>query len=133
MAFDAIVAAEARDVEVVLVDTAGRLHTQRNLMEELEKVDRVIRRRCEGAPHECLIVLDGTVGQNAVAQVRSFGDVVDLSGIILTKLDGTARGGIVVGLQQEFGLPVKLVGSGEGVDDLSDFDPDDFVEGVFEE
>ena len=133
VAFDAIVAAEARDVDVVLVDTAGRLHTQRNLMEELQKVDRVIRRRCEGAPHECLIVLDGTVGQNAVAQVRSFGDVVDLSGIILTKLDGTARGGIVVGLQQEFGLPVKLVGSGEGVDDLSDFDPDDFVEGVFEE
>ena len=133
VAFDAIAAAEARDVDVVLVDTAGRLHTQRNLMEELQKVDRVIRRRCEGAPHECLIVLDGTVGQNAVAQVRSFSGAVDLGGIILTKLDGTARGGIVVGLQHEFGLPVKLVGSGEGIDDLSDFDPDDFVEGVFEE
>ena len=126
-------AAEARGVDVVLVDTAGRLHTQRNLMEELHKVDRVIRRRCEGAPHECLIVLDATVGQNAMAQVRSFSGVVDLSGIILAKLDGTASGGIVVGLQQEFGLPVKLVGTGEGVDDLSDFDPDDFVEGVFEE
>ena len=99
--------------------------------QELEKVDRVIRRRCEGAPHECLIVLDATVGQNAVSQVRTFGEAVDLSGIILTKLDGTARGGIVVGLQQEFGLPVKLVGSGEGIEDLSDFDPDDFVEGVF--
>ena len=116
-----------------MVDTAGRLHTQRNLMEELQKVDRVIRRRCEGAPHECLMVLDATLGQNAVAQVRAFKNTVSLSGIILTKLDGTARGGIVVGLQQEFGLPVKLVGSGEGIEDLSDFDPDDFVEGVFEE
>jgi len=133
VAFDAIDAAEARNVDVVLVDTAGRLHTQRNLMEELQKVDRVIRRRCEGAPHECLIVLDGTVGQNALAQVRSFGSALDLTGIILTKLDGTARGGIVVGLQQEFGLPVKLVGSGEGIEDLSDFDADDFVKGVFEE
>jgi fused signal recognition particle receptor len=133
VAFDAIAAAEARGIDVVLVDTAGRLHTQRHLMEELEKIDRVIRRRCEGAPHESLIVLDATVGQNAMAQVRSFGNVVDLSGIILAKLDGTASGGIVVGLQQEFGLPVKLVGSGEGVDDLSDFDPGDFVEGVFEE
>jgi fused signal recognition particle receptor len=133
VAFDAIDAAEARGVDVVLVDTAGRLHTQRNLMEELQKVDRVIRRRCEGAPHECLMVLDATLGQNAVAQVRAFKNTVSLSGIILTKLDGTARGGIVVGLQQEFGLPVKLVGSGEGIEDLSDFDPDDFVEGVFEE
>ena len=133
VAFDAIDAAEARGVDVVLVDTAGRLHTQRNLMEELQKVDRVIRRRCEGAPHECLMVLDATLGQNAVAQVRAFRNTVSLSGIILTKLDGTARGGIVVGLQQEFGLPVKLVGSGEGIEDLSDFDPDDFVEGVFEE
>ncbi len=133
VAFDAIAAAEARGVSVVLVDTAGRLHTQRNLMEELEKVDRVIRRCCEGAPHECLLVLDATVGQNSVAQVRAFSGVVDLSGIILAKLDGTARGGIVVGLQQEFGLPVKLVGTGEGIDDLSEFDPDDFVEGVFDE
>ena len=133
VAFDAIDAAEARGVDVVLVDTAGRLHTQRNLMEELQKVDRVVRRRCEGAPHECLMVLDATLGQNAVAQVRAFNSLVSLSGIILTKLDGTARGGIVVGLQQEFGLPVKLVGCGEGIEDLSDFDPDDFVEGVFEE
>ncbi len=133
VAFDAIQAARAREVDVLLVDTAGRLHTQRNLMEELQKVDRVISRRCEGAPHECLIVLDATVGQNAVSQVRAFGEAVELSGIILTKLDGTARGGIVVSLQQEFGLSVKLVGSGEGIDDLSDFDPEDFVEGVFEE
>ena len=133
VAFDAINAAEARGMDVVLVDTAGRLHTQRNLMEELHKLERVIRRRCEGAPHECLIVLDATIGQNAMAQVRSFNATVELSGIILTKLDGTASGGIVVGLQQEFGLPVKLVGSGEGIDHLYDFDPDDFVKGVFEE
>ena len=133
VAFDAINAAEARGMDVVLVDTGGRLHTQRNLMEELHKLERVIRRRCEGAPHECLIVLDATIGQNAMAQVRSFNATVELSGIILTKLDGTASGGIVVGLQQEFGLPVKLVGSGEGIDHLYDFDPDDFVKGVFEE
>ena len=133
VAFDAINAAEARGMDVVLVDTAGRLHTQRNLMEELHKLERVIRRRCEGAPHECLIVLDATIGQNAMAQVRSFNATVELSGIILTKLDGTASGGIVVGLQQEFGLPVKLVGSGEGIDHLYDFEPDDFVKGVFEE
>ena len=133
VAFDAIDAAEARGIDVVLVDTAGRLHTQRGLMEELGKVDRVIKRRCEGAPHESLIVLDATVGQNAVSQVRAFREIVDLSGIILAKLDSTARGGIVLGLQQEFGLPVKLVGLGEGIDDLAAFDPDDFIEGVFEE
>ena len=133
VAFDAIEAAEARGIDVVLVDTAGRLHTQRGLMEELVKVDRVVRRRCEGAPHECLIVLDATVGQNAVSQVRAFGEAVELTGIVLAKLDSSARGGIVLGLQQEFGLPVKLVGLGEGIDDLEAFDPDDFIEGVFEE
>ena len=133
VAFDAIDAAEARGADVVLVDTAGRLHTHRNLMDELIKVDRVIRNRCEGAPHESLIVLDATVGQNAMSQVRSFGAAVPLTGIILTKLDGTARGGIVVGLQQEFGLSVKLVGLGEEVDDLEAFEPDDFIEGVFAE
>jgi fused signal recognition particle receptor len=133
VAFDAIDAAEARGADVVLVDTAGRLHTHRNLMDELVKIDRVIRNRCEGAPHESLIVLDSTVGQNAMSQVRSFGAAVPLTGIILTKLDGTARGGIVVGLQQEFGLSVKLVGLGEEVDDLEAFEPDDFIEGVFAE
>ena len=129
VAFDAIDAAEARGADVVLVDTAGRLHTHRNLMDELVKVARVIRNRCEGAPHESLIVLDSTVGQNAMSQVRSFRAAVPLTGIILTKLDGTARGGIVVGLQQEFGLSVKLVGLGEEVDDLEAFEPDDFIEG----
>ena len=104
VAFDAIDAAQARGMDVVLVDTAGRLHTQKNLMDELLKVDRVIRRRCEEAPHESLIVLDSTVGQNAMSQVRSFSAVVPLTGIILTKLDSTARGGIVVSLQQELGL-----------------------------
>ena len=133
VAFDAIDAARARSIDVVLVDTAGRLHTHSGLMQELQKIDRVIRRRCKGAPHESLLVLDATVGQNAVSQVRTFGETVGLTGIILAKLDSTARGGIVVGLQQEFGLPVKLVGVGEGIDDMEAFDPGDFIEGVFEE
>ncbi|GMR13042.1 MAG: signal recognition particle-docking protein FtsY [Gemmatimonadota bacterium] len=133
VAFDAIDAAESRGMDLVLVDTAGRLHTQRDLMGELEKVDRVIRRRLEGAPHETLLVLDATVGQNAVAQARAFGEVVELSGIILAKLDSSARGGIVVGLQHEFGLSVKLVGTGEQVGDLDTFDPEDFIEGIFSE
>jgi len=131
VAFDAIDAAVARGIDVLLIDTAGRLHTQRGLMEELQKVDRVIRRQMDGAPHETLIVLDATVGQNAVSQVKHFGETVELSGIILAKLDGTARGGIVVALQQEFGLPVKLVGVGEQVDDMQTFDPDDFIDGIF--
>jgi fused signal recognition particle receptor len=131
VAFDAIDAAEARNVDVVLVDTAGRLHTNRNLMEELKKVDRVIAKRLEGAPHETLIVLDATVGQNAVNQVKTFGQAVGLTGILLAKLDSTARGGIVVALQEEMGLPVKWVGTGEGVDDLEPFDPEGFIEGVF--
>ncbi|RMH20665.1 MAG: signal recognition particle-docking protein FtsY [Gemmatimonadetes bacterium] len=130
VAYDAIDAAEARGIDVVLIDTAGRLHTQSPLMEELRKVDRVIRRRLEGAPHETLIVLDATVGQNALSQVRAFGEAVSLTGIVLAKLDSSARGGIVVALQREFGLPVKLVGLGEGIDDLETFDPDAFIEGV---
>ncbi len=133
VAFNAIDAAETRGIDLVLVDTAGRLHTQRDLMGELEKVDRVIRRRLEGAPHETLLVLDATVGQNALAQARAFGQVVALSGIILAKLDSSARGGIVVGLQHEFGLSVKLVGTGEQMGDLAAFDPDDFIEGIFSE
>lgn len=131
VAFDAIDAGISRGVDVVLVDTAGRLHTNRGLMEELQKVDRVVRRRLEGAPHESLLVLDATVGQNAVNQARAFGQAIDLSGIVLTKMDSTARGGIVVALQEEFGLPVKLVGTGEGVEDLQTFDAEAFLEGVF--
>ena len=133
VAFDAIEAAQARATDVLLVDTAGRLHTHRNLMEELQKVERVIRKKLEGAPHESLIVLDATLGQNARSQVSAFSKAVPLSGIILAKLDSSARGGIVVSLQEEFGLPVKLVGTGEGLEDMEVFDPRGFVEGVFAE
>ena len=133
VAYDAIDAAVSRGVDVVLVDTAGRLHTNRNLMDELKKVERVIAKRLEGAPHETLIVLDATVGQNALNQVRTFGQVVPLSGILLAKLDSTARGGIVVALQEELNLPVKWVGTGEGMEDLEPFDPDSFIEAVFED
>ena len=133
VAHDAITAAHARGVDVVLVDTAGRLHTNRNLMEELEKVARVIARRLDGAPHETLIVLDATIGQNAINQVRTFGQVVGLTGILLAKFDSTARGGIVVALQEELHLPVTWVGTGEGMEDLEPFDPEGFIAGVFED
>lgn len=133
VAFDAIEAAMSRTMDVLLVDTAGRLHTHRNLMEELQKVERVIRKKLEGAPHESLIVLDATVGQNARSQVEAFSRAIPLSGIILAKLDSSARGGIVVSLQEEFGLPVKLVGTGEGLEDLEVFDPGAFIDGVFAE
>ncbi len=131
VAFDAIEAARARGADVVIVDTAGRLHTRTGLMDELTKVRRVIARRLPGAPHETLIVLDATVGQNALAQVRAFRAAVDPSGIVLAKMDSSARGGIVVALAREFGLPVKLVGLGEGAEDLEPFDADAFLEGVF--
>lgn len=131
VAFDAIDAARARDVDVVIVDTAGRLHTRTGLMDELAKVRRVIARRLPGAPHETLIVLDATVGQNALAQARAFRDAANPSGILLAKMDSSARGGIVVALRQEFGLPVKLVGVGEGPGDLEPFDANAFLEGVF--
>jgi fused signal recognition particle receptor len=133
VAFDAIDAACARGIDVVIVDTAGRLHTRQNLMEELRKVDRVIGKRLAGAPHERLLVLDATVGQNAVSQVRAFQEALELTGILLAKMDSTARGGIIVALQEEFGVPVKLVGTGEGIQDLEDFDPEAFTEGVFAE
>jgi len=132
VAFDALDAAEARGTEVVLIDTAGRRHTNTGLMGELEKIDRVVRRRVTGAPHETLLVLDATVGQNAVRQLAAFKQVVDVSGIVLTKMDSSARGGIVVALREEFGVPIKLVGTGEGLDDLESFEPQAFVEAVFE-
>ncbi|TVR65916.1 MAG: signal recognition particle-docking protein FtsY [Gemmatimonadales bacterium] len=131
VAFDAVEAGIKRGIDVVIVDTAGRLHTNRGLMDELRKVDRVIRRRLEGAPHETLIVLDATTGQNAVAQVKAFQEAAQLSGIILAKMDSTARGGIVVALQEEHSLPVKLVGLGERVEDLDAFDAEAFLDGVF--
>lgn len=133
VAFDAMEAAISRKVDVLLVDTSGRLHTNHGLMEELKKIDRVIRRKLDGAPHETLMVLDATVGQNSLQQVKAFHEAIGLTGIILTKMDSTARGGIVVALREEYGLPVKLVGRGEGVADLDPFDVELFLEGVFAE
>jgi fused signal recognition particle receptor len=127
VAFDAVAAAEARGRDVVVVDTAGRLHTQTNLMEELAKVRRVIGRKLEGAPHETLLVLDATTGQNGLQQARLFSEAVGVTGVALTKLDGSAKGGIAVAIAHELGLPVKLIGVGEGLDDLRPFDPDDFA------
>ncbi|HSL65354.1 MAG TPA: signal recognition particle-docking protein FtsY [Gaiellaceae bacterium] len=127
VAFDAIGAAEARGRDVVIVDTAGRLHTQSNLMEELAKIRRVIAGRLDGAPHETLLVVDATTGQNGLQQARLFGEAVDVTGVALTKLDGSAKGGIAVAIAFELGLPVKLVGVGEGLDDLRPFDPVDFA------
>jgi fused signal recognition particle receptor len=127
VAFDAIEAARARGRDVVVVDTAGRLHTQVNLMEELAKVRRVIAAKLEGAPHETLLVVDATTGQNGLQQARLFGETVGVTGVALTKLDGSARGGIAVPIAYELGLPVKLVGVGEGLDDLRPFDPGDFA------
>jgi len=131
VAFDALEAAEARGIDVVLIDTAGRLHTNQGLMQELQKIDRVVRRRIEGAPHETLLVVDATVGQNAMRQLEAFKAAIDVTGIVLTKMDSSSRGGIIVALRQEHGVPVKLVGTGEGLEDLSSFDPDAFVEAVF--
>lgn len=130
VAFDALEQAEARGTDVVILDTAGRLHTQSDLMKELEKTQRVIARKLPGAPHESLIVLDATIGQNAVPQVRTFSQVVDLTGIVLSKMDSTAKGGIVVALKEEFDLPVKFVGVGEGIDDLVPFEVPGFAEEV---
>ncbi|MBI3356130.1 MAG: signal recognition particle-docking protein FtsY [Nitrospirae bacterium] len=131
VAFDGIVAAKARAADVVLIDTAGRLHTKSNLMDELRKVKRVIGQELPGAPHEVLLVLDATVGQNALAQARQFDEAVGVTGLVLTKLDGTARGGIVVAIAEELKIPVRLVGVGEGVEDLQDFNPEAFVAALF--
>lgn len=131
VAFDGIVAAKARMVDMVLVDTAGRLHTKSNLMDELRKVKRVIAQELSGAPHEVLLVLDATVGQNALAQARQFHEAVGVTGLALTKLDGTARGGIVVAIADELKLPLRLIGVGEGADDLQDFNAEAFVAALF--
>jgi fused signal recognition particle receptor len=130
VAYDAIQAASSRGRDIVIVDTAGRLHTQTNLMEELAKVRRVIAGRLEGAPHETLLVVDATTGQNGLQQARLFGEAVDVTGVALTKLDGSAKGGIAVAIAHELGLPVTLVGVGEGVDDLRPFDPGDFAQAL---
>lgn len=127
VAFDAVDAALARGADTVLVDTAGRLHTQEGLMDELRKVARVVGRRAPGAPHEALLVLDGTVGQNAVQQGRLFAEAVPPTGLVITKLDGTARGGAVVALRRELGVPIRFLGRGEGVSDLVAFNPREFA------
>ncbi|QOJ14179.1 MAG: signal recognition particle-docking protein FtsY [Planctomycetia bacterium] len=131
VAFDACEAAIARKVDVLIVDTAGRLHTQDHLMKELGKIRRVIQKRIPDAPHETLLVLDATIGQNAVAQARIFGEVADVTGLFLAKLDGSARGGIVVGIREQLDVPVKFVGLGESVDDIEPFDPGAFVDALF--
>jgi fused signal recognition particle receptor len=131
VAHDACDRALARDVDVLIVDTAGRLHTQQHLMRELEKVRQVIARKIPGAPHEALLVLDSTNGQNAIRQAEVFTGAIGCTGVILTKLDGTAKGGVVVAVKQAMDLPIKFVGVGEAIDDLQPFDPDAFVESMF--
>ncbi len=133
VAFDAVEAAASRGLDTVIVDTAGRLHTQDGLMDELRKVVRVVGRRAPGAPHETLLVLDGTVGQNAVQQGREFTRTAALTGLVITKLDGTARGGAVVALRRELDIPVRFLGTGEAVEDLEPFDPRAFAERILEE
>ncbi|MGC8595133.1 MAG: signal recognition particle-docking protein FtsY [Candidatus Kryptoniota bacterium] len=133
VAYDAVRAAVAREVDVVLIDTAGRLHTKTNLMEELKKIRRVIQKVIENAPHEVLLVLDAVTGQNGLVQARKFMEAVGVNGIVLTKLDGTAKGGIVIAINQELRLPVKFIGVGEGVDDLQPFDKKMFVAALFGE
>ncbi len=129
--YDAIAAAKARKADILLIDTAGRLHNKKNLMAELHKINTIIEKEYPDAYRETLVVLDGTTGQNALAQAREFAEVTDLSGIVLTKLDGTAKGGIAVAVQAELGVPVKYIGVGETVDDLEKFDPDQFVSALF--
>jgi fused signal recognition particle receptor len=131
--YDAIQSARARQLDPVLVDTAGRLHTRVNLMNELDKIKRVAAREVEGAPHEVLLVLDATVGQNGVAQAREFMKVSGVNGIILTKLDGTAKGGVAVAIAQDLRLPIRYVGTGEQIDDLVPFNPREYVDALFEE
>jgi len=128
--FDAVSAAKARAVDVLLVDTAGRLHTKSNLMEELKKVRRILSRELPGAPHETLLVLDGNTGQNALVQTKMFHEAVGVTGIVLTKLDGTSKGGIVFAIYKELSIPVKFVGIGEAIEDLRKFDPREFVEAL---
>src|SRR5438034_2093972 len=131
VAHDACEAAKARHYDVLIVDTAGRLHTQTHLMRELEKIHRIVSKQIPGAPHEVLLVLDASTGQNAVTQAEQFSKSVKCSGIILSKLDGTAKGGAIFAIKQKLGLPVKFVGVGETIDDLEPFDPDAFVEALF--
>ncbi|HFQ80227.1 MAG TPA: signal recognition particle-docking protein FtsY [Desulfobacterales bacterium] len=129
--FDALEYAGSRDFDVILVDTAGRLHTQVNLIEELKKIKRVMNRKCPGAPHEVMLVLDATTGQNALSQTKLFNEAVELTALTLTKLDGTAKGGIVVNICREFSIPIRFIGVGEQMTDLRDFDAHDFIKAIF--
>ncbi|MBP5532938.1 MAG: signal recognition particle-docking protein FtsY [Lachnospiraceae bacterium] len=129
--FDAVSAAKSRKTDVLLCDTAGRLHNKKNLMDELKKINRIVDREYPDCYRETLVVLDGTTGQNALAQAKQFSEVADITGIIITKLDGTAKGGIAVAIQKELGIPVKYIGVGEHIDDLQKFDPHSFVEALF--
>jgi fused signal recognition particle receptor len=131
--FEAVKRAKAENVDVVIADTAGRLHTKTNLMEELQKVRRVIGKAHEGAPHETWLVIDSTSGQNAIAQAQMFTQAMAVTGIVLTKLDGTAKGGVILGIADQLKLPVRYIGVGERVDDLRDFDPEEFVEALLDE
>jgi fused signal recognition particle receptor len=131
VAFDAVKAAKARGVDVLLIDTAGRLHNKTELMDELAKVKRVITKEMPAAPHETWLVIDATTGQNAVQQVKAFGELVQLSGLVVTKLDGTAKGGVIIGIKQKFKLPIRYIGVGEKAKDLKEFSARDFAESLF--
>jgi len=131
VAFDSLKAAMARHVDYLFIDTAGRLHTKENLMAELEKIHKVLARQCPGAPHEVLLVIDATTGQNGLSQARRFAEAVKVTGLVVTKLDGTAKGGIVFSIARELAIPVRYVGLGEKIDDLQSFDPHTFVEALF--
>lgn len=132
MVYDATAAAKARNADVLLVDTAGRLHNKKNLMNELGKINKILEKEYPQAYRETLVVLDATTGQNALVQAKEFSDVAKISGIVLTKMDGTAKGGIAVAIQAELGVPVKYIGVGETIDDLQKFDPDEFVNALFD-
>ncbi len=131
VAFDAVASARAKDIDAVIIDTAGRLHTKTNLMEELKKIKRVIGKEMPSAPHEVLLVVDATSGQNAITQAKIFNEAVGVTGIALTKLDGTAKGGIILAINNELSIPVKLIGVGEGVEDLQDFSAEEFVDALY--
>lgn len=131
VAFDSVHAAKARNMDLIFIDTAGRLHTKVNLMEELKKVKRIIAREYPGAPHEILLVLDATTGQNAISQAKLFHEAIGVTGIALTKLDGTAKGGIIIGITDELKIPIRYIGVGEGMDDLREFNASEFVQALF--
>lgn len=132
VAFDSLEHAKSKNKDIVIVDTAGRLHTKFHLMEELKKIDRVMKKSIQEAPHETLLILDATTGQNAIGQAALFNEAIGLTGVVVTKLDGTAKGGVIFAIRKEIGVPIKLIGLGEGVDDLREFNPKEFVAALFD-